>query len=573
MTLRADNIDEKKPTVFFYVVIVSNSIFIPLGWMIQGKIIRDMLRLLNENKQLIETIQAILQMFPEGVLIQSQDKDSNESKLKFANIVAKIQILMNFDCDENLENFEDTDSIFKLENNEPNQELESLTQILNHQNDKLQLDNEENKEKVTCSSMVKMVRPNDWLMEKSNDLAVDEDISYYNLKSIKVSWGNNKNSFMHIFVDMTSIKKLEKEKAKISWQNIMLASVSHEFRTPMNAFDNSLQLIKMKVEEMMTCLANNIQEISIMKKIESIEASIQKFMKMGSVSSQLLMHLVEDILDLGKFEAGTFSLNNEEFLLKALVEDIEYIFSTQWKMKGIDFNINIWEELVYSTYKCDQGRVKQVLLNLISNSLKFTQRGGSITVEIIQFTQLMDKYLKFSVTDTGTGIPAKDINKLFQMFSMLDKHKNEMNQKGTGIGLAISKKIVEKLGGEIVAQSEEGKYSQFSFTIFCHPTKSSKKLHHFENIWVNNNEQKIKSQRDLSIPRNHGMTWLSKPLLKNWKIFPRKASIKKHGHIFDDCRGNLAVEDIDEEKNLLFVMSLLKAKIPRTLRAIVVRIE
>ena len=126
--------------------------------------------------------------------------------------------------------------------------------------------------------------------------------------------------------------------------------------------------------------------------------------------------------------------------------------------------------------------VKQVLLNLISNSLKFTQRGGSITVEIIQFTQLTDKYLKFSVTDTGTGIPAKDINKLFQMFSMLDKHKNEMNQKGTGIGLAISKKIVEKLGGEIVAQSEEGKYSQFSFTIFCHPTKSSKKLHHFENI-------------------------------------------------------------------------------------------
>ena len=120
-----------------------------------------MLRLLNENKQLIETIQAILQMFPEGVLIQSQDKDSNESKLKFANIVAKIQIFMNFDCDENLENFEDTDSIFKLENNEPNQELESLTQILNHQNDKLQLDNEENKEKVTCSSMVKMVRPND----------------------------------------------------------------------------------------------------------------------------------------------------------------------------------------------------------------------------------------------------------------------------------------------------------------------------------------------------------------------------------------------------------------------------
>ena len=109
----------------------------------------------------------------------------------------------------------------------------------------------------------------------------------------------------------------------------MLASVSHEFRTPMNAFDNSLQLIKMKVEEMMTCLANNVQEISTLKKIKPLEASIQKFMKMGKVSSQLLMHLVEDILDLGKFEAGTFSLNESEFCLKNLVEEVNYIFSTQ----------------------------------------------------------------------------------------------------------------------------------------------------------------------------------------------------------------------------------------------------
>ena len=134
---------------------------------------------------------------------------------------------------------------------------------------------------------------------------------------------------MHIFVDTTSIKKLEEEKAKSSCQNIMLASVSHEFRTPLNAFDNSLQLIKLRVEEMMTLVDKEHLENDTMEKLKYIEASIQKFLKMGKVSSQLLMHLVEDMLDLGKFEAGTFSLSEQDFSLKNLVEDVEYIFSTQ----------------------------------------------------------------------------------------------------------------------------------------------------------------------------------------------------------------------------------------------------
>ena len=134
---------------------------------------------------------------------------------------------------------------------------------------------------------------------------------------------------MHIFVDTTSIKKLEEEKAKSSCQNIMLASVSHEFRTPLNAFDNSLQLIKLKLEELMSNIPNTNKEEGILMKLKPIEASIQKFLKMGEVSSRLLMHLVEDILDLGKFEAGTFSLNEQDFLLKDLIEDVQYIFSTQ----------------------------------------------------------------------------------------------------------------------------------------------------------------------------------------------------------------------------------------------------
>lgn len=308
--------------------------------------------------------------------------------------------------------------------------------------------------------MIEMVKPQKNLVKISNSIDSSESKTmYFNLKSIKVTWENNKKSFMHIFVDTTGIKKLEEEKAKINCQNIMFASVSHEFRTPINAFENSLQLIKLKVEELMSHLVQLDLDSASIDKMKAIDFSIQKFFKMGNISSKLLMHLIEDILDLGKFEAGIFSLNENEFDLKDLIEDINYLFLTQSKEKGLKFTVNVSDDLLHFTYKSDLGRIKQVLLNLISNSLKFTQRGGSITLDIEQITESYEEYLKFSVTDTGVGIPFEDLSKLFKMFSMLDKHKEKMNQRGAGIGLAISKKIIDSLGGDIVVKSEEGKYS------------------------------------------------------------------------------------------------------------------
>ena len=101
-----------------------------------------MLRLINDNKQLIETIQAILQMFPDGVMIQSQDKNENICRLKFANITAKIEILGSLNLDENLEELQNTNSKFRFKDDEPSLESASLTQILNHQNEKLELHDE-----------------------------------------------------------------------------------------------------------------------------------------------------------------------------------------------------------------------------------------------------------------------------------------------------------------------------------------------------------------------------------------------------------------------------------------------
>ena len=112
----------------------------------------------------------------------------------------------------------------------------------------------------------------------------------------------------------------------------------------------------------------------------------------------------------------------------------------------------------------DNKRIKQVLINLISNSFKFTER-GRIEIKIGEFKRNGDNFLKFEVSDTGVGISKEDIPKLFKMFGMLSKHRSQLNQSGSCIGLSISKKIVESLGGKINVRSRENEWTKFTFTI------------------------------------------------------------------------------------------------------------
>ena len=165
------------------------------------------------------------------------------------------------------------------------------------------------------------------------------------------------------------------------------------------------------------------------------------------------MSLIEDILDLAKIEAGTFTLDEKPFAIKTLLEEIYYIFSFQWNQKRLYFKLDIHEELRNSYFWSDIGRIKQILMNLISNSFKFTQNGGIIVkirrkLEVGEFDFKLVPYLHFKVIDTGVGIAKNDIPYLFKMFGMINKYKNRLNNKGTGLGLTISKKLTESLGGK-----------------------------------------------------------------------------------------------------------------------------
>lgn len=192
----------------------------------------------------------------------------------------------------------------------------------------------------------------------------------------------------------------------------------------------------------------------------SAVGSTQRFIKMGSNSSLLLYSLIEDILDLSKLEAGTFATSISSFCVVDVLDEVADVFEFQCMQKRLELNIDVDERLRDIDVASDRGRIKQVLLNLMSNALKFTF-AGSISVSA---TLCDDRHVEFCVSDTGIGIKREHMRKLFTLFAMFDSNKH-INPHGCGIGLTVSKKYVEKLGGTIWVESEPDKYTRVVFRV------------------------------------------------------------------------------------------------------------
>jgi len=180
---------------------------------------------------------------------------------------------------------------------------------------------------------------------------------------------------MHVFIDITDIQKLEEANNNIRCQKIMFASVSHEFRTPLNAIMHSYSFIDDQLQSIKKgdFKSENEQDKTF--------ARINKFLKMGKNSSILLLSLVEDILSLSKMEAGTFNTSMTQFSIEELVSEVSDVFEMQCHYKNIRLVIDIDDSLTGMRAISDHGRIKQILLNLLSNALKFTFKGSiSVTV-------------------------------------------------------------------------------------------------------------------------------------------------------------------------------------------------
>jgi len=237
--------------------------------------------------------------------------------------------------------------------------------------------------------------------------------------------------------------RLAKEKAEESdkLKSAFLANMSHEIRTPMNAIIGFSQFL------------NN--DITKEKRAN--------FVKMITSSGNTLLHLIDDIIDIAKIEAGQLTMINETFNIdEIIIEVFDSFRSTNdfEKLLEIDLRINI-PPITNPKIWTDKHRFKQILNNLVSNAIKFTENGF---IEIGYFiNENTPKLVTFYVKDTGMGIPIEEQDTVFNRFS---KGNKDMNiYRGTGLGLAISKNIVEKSGGDIWLVSEIGKGATFFFTM------------------------------------------------------------------------------------------------------------
>ena len=220
-----------------------------------------------------------------------------------------------------------------------------------------------------------------------------------------------------------------------------LSNMSHEMRTPMNGIIGMTELLsKTELSEVQQDYLSTIQQ-----------------------SSESLLSLINDILDLARFESGKMPVNPENVEVKELEKKINNLFRHQATANGLDFKV-VFNSDIPEVIVTDEKRLLQVIINLVGNAFKFT-RVGEISLKAENYKKSGNRqYVKFIIEDTGIGIDKDYLNKIFDEFAQLDNSKTR-KYEGSGLGLAISKRIVEVLGGEIGVDSEKGKGSKFWFTI------------------------------------------------------------------------------------------------------------
>lgn len=251
-----------------------------------------------------------------------------------------------------------------------------------------------------------------------------------------------------------SLTNMELKKTS-NMKSDFLANMSHEIRTPMNAV---IGMAEMALREDLTPAA-------------------REYIGQIKSSGQTLLTIINDILDFSKIESGMMDISDVEYEPMSMINDVSNIIMTRIGSKELELTVDVNPDLPSGLYG-DNVRIKQVMVNIANNAVKFTRAGNvHIKVDFLQAAEDMIELI-VSITDTGSGIKENDMSKLFQSFQQLDSKRNR-NIEGTGLGLAICKQLVTLMKGKIHVDSVYGKGSTFSFVI---PQKVTNVRHSVERL-------------------------------------------------------------------------------------------